>query len=160
MKYNKVDIMNKAHSLRKVYNMNMSTALTKAWKMAKVAVLENEKFALDMKDLSGGRNNVVAQVAMRANQSAIERLASEISTLQAQIYPTVSMTQTYDELGDAKRNALQERIARLEAKIAEAKNPIEKFSYERQHSEAKRTLENSIKVYTNTVVDLNAYNAA
>ena len=150
-KYDRKEIFIKAHSLRKVYNMNMSTALTKAWKMAKVAVLENEKFALDMKSLSGGRNNVVAQIEIRANEAAIERLASEISALQAQIYPTVQYEETYCTLSEQEKKRIENRIAN-----ADPNHPMHYYTVKK----LQREIEESVRIIKGERLDLNAYNAA
>jgi outer membrane murein-binding lipoprotein Lpp len=67
----------------------MREALVKSWKMAKLAILESELFLFNMKDLSGGRNNVVAQMQIIANNSKIDELNRKVNALKSEIYPTV-----------------------------------------------------------------------
>ena len=136
MKYNKVEIMTKAHSLRKNYNMSMSEALTKAWGLAKLENLNAELFELNMRDISGGANNIFAQNAIRANREAINAVQSKISVLQAVIFPTV--------------------VTERKIKLA---NPTIKVEFDK---ETKKYTETVIEylTQTNEYLDINAYDKA
>jgi len=136
MKYNKSTIMNKAHSLRTNYNMNMSAALTKAWGMAKIEILEAELFALNMHSPTGGANNIFAQNEIRAHRNAAAEIERKISALKAQIFPTV----------------VTERKIKLE-------NPTISVSF---CKETSKYIETVVEYLTDTseYLDVNAYNSA
>jgi hypothetical protein len=81
--------MKKAHSLRINYSMNMSAALTKAWGMAKIEILETELFSLNMYSSIGGATNIIAQNEIKIHRNAVAVLESKISILKAEIFPTI-----------------------------------------------------------------------
>ena len=150
MKYNKTEIMKKANALRKAYGMSKSESLVKAWGMAKLAKLENELFILNMKDLSGGRTNIIAQNQIRANNAAIAELEAKIANLKNEIYPRVSVTverkfDMYD------RNKILKRINDIKIFFPNLKDEL---------VELKSKLEKGVEMYTSEKLDTEAYSAA
>ena len=143
-KFDRKAIFTKAWRLVRNYNMDMSTALIKSWKMAKLEILENEKFLLDMKDLSGGANNIVAQNQIRANNAAIDELRNKISTLEQEIYPTIKETRTY-----------------LTNKGFQAKESMKLFKAgSSMYDELAKKVEENTRIQVCERLDTDAYNAA
>lgn len=90
-KYNLSKIMTTANTLRNKYDMSASEALIKAWKIARVELLENELSELNQKDISGSVNNIFAQNALRENYNAINSIIKKIDLLKHEIYPTMKL---------------------------------------------------------------------
>lgn len=149
-KYNLSSIMKKANALRKAYGMNKSESLSKSWLMAKLEIAENELFVYEMKDLSGGKLNAVAQAQISKNREAMEELQSKISEIKTQLYPRITKVQKYDKLG-SQRKIMMETLEKIEKRFG--KDSENYYNMERK-------LEDGYEVYTSEALDETAYNAA
>lgn len=147
-KYNLRTIMTKANALRKVYGMNKSESLKKAWMMAKLEILENELFTYEMKDLDGGKTNTVAHIQIRKNREAIESLQAKIRELKNEIYPRATKTRKVDLLGASRRKLMEEILKKIEVRFGKDSD---------NYFEMNRKLEDGYEVYTSEVLNENAY---
>lgn len=195
MKYNLSEICSRAWSIAENSAVKfggkaseyIDESLRISWNMAKLAILEDEKFLLDMKDISGGKTNVFAQQEIAEYNKELNRVARAIEELQAAIYPTITVTETFDNLRAEEKQAIEMRITNLEEKIASIKsgsntertlskneeillklgllkttpkaqnNTAELFHYEEMLRQAKNELKESVRIYTRTVLDFTAY---
>ena len=145
-KYNRTEIMRKAHSLRVSKNMNMSEALRKAWGLAKLEILESELFLLNMKDISGGRTNIAAQEQIRAKNARIAELSNQVNTLKAEIYPTRAI--------ETRRDYSQQDIEFFARKLRN-----DPYMTNEQRAKYAVIVENGYIVETVVGLDENAYAA-
>lgn len=162
-KYDRKAIFSKMWSLTKNYNMNTSEALGKAWKMAKLEILENEYFLLKTKDLTGGKTNIVAQNMIREYREELDTLSQKVIALKKEIYPTVAITETIIEnpMTEVEKEIIIKRLTEAK-KAMETANYRDKLGYETIIQKLKTQIENSNKekIYTSEKLDLNAYDAA
>ena len=163
-KYNRVEIFKKMWRLVKNCNLSMSEALTKAWKMAKLEPLEAELFELNQKDLNGGKTNAVAQMMIMENNRRIDELHRQIAALKAEIYPTVTVTETVTKntMTEAEKAAMTKRMNEAKEIMETAKNYRDKLGFETMYNSLKKQLadSNKVEVYTFERLDVNAYDAA
>jgi hypothetical protein len=152
-KYNRTEIMKRAHTIRRIDGSNMSEALTKSWKLAKLEILKGELFLLNMKDISGGRTNAAAHSQIRANNEAIDRLQKEISVLKREIYPGETKVEKIYRYTEAQIE--MQRKALSEFKEGGAVYQAIKESL----ISMEKSLENP-EIRTYIIIDENAYNAA
>jgi len=63
----------------------ISESMKISWVMAKIENKKDEVFMLNMKDINGGANNIVAQNQIRTNREAIAKIENEIANLKKSI---------------------------------------------------------------------------
>jgi 2-polyprenyl-3-methyl-5-hydroxy-6-metoxy-1,4-benzoquinol methylase len=149
-KYNRAEIFRKAWRLVKVYGMSMSAALRKSWQMARLEILENEYFLLNMKDLDGGRTNTAAQTQIRENNERLNELNKQIIALKQEIYPTVRTEQKF--------KFMSIDFDKVESKM---KNIAYEFGTDdARYVELAKQLEQGYRIDVYEKLDTNAYDAA
>ena len=147
-KYNLSEIMRKANSLNKNYKLSKSESLRKSWQFAKLEILENELFELNMKDISGGANNIIAQNEIRIHNAKIDSVQNKIADLKAQIFPTVTITEEI-KLGQMEKTRIIKKMNDIRIFTP---NLVDEFA------ELKAKLDKGVETYTREKLDVNAYN--
>ena len=156
MKYNRVEIFNTAWRLAKNYNMDMSAALTKAWSMAKLEILKNELFGLNMYSPNGGANNIIAQNEIRIHEEKISAVKTKIDELKNRIYPKIAIVEE-----NATVKFMKAAIIRNEAMLASITKESDRQEIIKSNDDMKKQIEKLEKesaVYYQ--LDTNAYKAA
>lgn len=151
-KINRAEIFKKMHRLVKAYGMSKSEALTKAWKMAKLEIIENELFILNMKDLNGGRNNIAAQNQLCEQNRKIDELSKKVIELKEAIYPRIT--------GSHEEKLTSEQIDGIKWKINKIKNG-DPYSPKGERERLEKMLAaGTVTITYENKLDLNAYNVA
>ena len=129
----------------------IAEALRISWKMARLAKIENELFILNMKDLSGGRNNIFAQNQIRENNKAIAEANRRIEALKREIYPTVTTVEENDAAA-----AVRACIERNEKGMDRITKAADREQIERMNAEMREQL-GRMQPTVRQWIDVNAY---
>jgi len=131
-------------------------ALRISWKMARLEVLENELFILNMKDVSGGRTNAAAQAQISANRRAIAETERRVDALKMEIYPTVTVAEENPAVA-----RLRGCIERNEKVLANVKKDSDRQTIEKMNADMRAQIGRLEKERTvRQWIDTDAYTAA